>query len=80
MSQLFAKLAHYVAVNLTEDCTLILRQETQVFLLYHLFNFIISSRPSWKKPRDIIAWQIQLLVKKFGICMVVVFQAEDLNG
>lgn len=44
MSQLFAKLAHYVAVNLTEDCTLILRQETQVFLLYHLFNFIISSK------------------------------------
>lgn len=76
MSQLFAKLAHYVAVNLTEDCTLILRQETQVFSLYHLFK----DRPSWKKPRDIIAWQIQLLVKKFGICMVVVFQAEDLNG
>lgn len=56
MLQLFAKLAHYVAVNLTEDCTLILRQETQVFLLYHLFNFIISSKT------DLVGRNLEILL------------------
>lgn len=48
----------------------------QAFSLHHLFK----ARASWKKPRDITAWQIQVLMKRFGICAAVAFQAEDLNG
>lgn len=61
---LFAKPAYYVAADLVQACALIFRQEIRALSLHCFFK----GRPSWKQPRDIIAWQIQFLEKRFGIC------------
>lgn len=51
------------------------------FFADHLFiSFISFAQLSCMKPRDILAWQSQLLEKRFGICVALAFQAEDLHG
>lgn len=66
---------HILAMNLIQDCILISRQGTQAFSLCHFFK----DRLSWKKLRYIIALVIHL-TEKVCVCVVVAFQAEDLNG